>query len=262
MRSAVLGGAGATATALGASATRAGAAEVDDTHPITIPKEFEQAKNATLPDVDFPMSGAQVFARACKEEGVKALFCCPGNYDVVHAIADTGIPTYGGRHEGSLCHAADAFTSSHRRGRGGLGDRGPRVHRHDLRRRGRQRGALAGAGAGQQQVGVCRGHRAGHPGRLSAADDRGHAEVRQAAHHPGPGLGVRRLRVPSAEERRAQAGASRLPGRDRPGAIPGPERARVLLRQDEVPHRHQVPHPDPTAIDAAVDMLRSARSGR
>ena len=108
MKSAVLGGAGATATALGAAGT-ARAAEVDDTHPITIPKEFEQAKNAELPTVDFPMSGAQVFARACKEEGVKALFCCPGNYDVVHAIADTGIPTYGGRHEGSLCHAADAF---------------------------------------------------------------------------------------------------------------------------------------------------------
>ena len=50
-----------------------------------------------------------MFARACHEEGVKALFCCPGNYEVVHAIADTGIPTYGGRHEGSMCHAADAF---------------------------------------------------------------------------------------------------------------------------------------------------------
>ena len=51
-----------------------------------------------------------MFARACKAEGVAALFCCPGNYSVVHAISDTGIPTYGGRHEGALCHAADAFT--------------------------------------------------------------------------------------------------------------------------------------------------------
>ena len=81
----------------------------EDIKPITIPAEFEAAKGAMLPAVDFPMSGAQVFARACKEEGVKALFTCPGNYDVVHAIADTGIPTYSGRHEGSLCHAADAF---------------------------------------------------------------------------------------------------------------------------------------------------------
>ena len=55
------------------------------------------------------MTGAQVFARACKEEGVAALFCCPGNYTVTHAIASTGIPTYGGRHEGSMAHAADAF---------------------------------------------------------------------------------------------------------------------------------------------------------
>ena len=55
------------------------------------------------------MTGAQVFARACKEEGVAALFCCPGNYTVVNAIAATGIPTYDGRHEGALCHAADAF---------------------------------------------------------------------------------------------------------------------------------------------------------
>jgi thiamine pyrophosphate-dependent acetolactate synthase large subunit-like protein len=55
------------------------------------------------------MTGAQVFARACREEGVAALFCCPGNYGVIHAIAGTGIPTYSGRHEGSMTHAADAF---------------------------------------------------------------------------------------------------------------------------------------------------------
>ena len=55
------------------------------------------------------MTGAQVFARVCKEEGLAALFCCPGNYNVVNAIAQEGIPTYSGRHEGSMCHAADAF---------------------------------------------------------------------------------------------------------------------------------------------------------
>ena len=106
MRQAALGGAGAAA-AFGTGRTAFAAEE--DVKPITIPAEFEAAKGAPLPAVDFPMSGAQVFARACKEEGVKALFCCPGNYDVVHAIADTGVPTYSGRHEGSLCHAADAF---------------------------------------------------------------------------------------------------------------------------------------------------------
>ena len=107
MRQAVLGSAGATAAALG-TARVANAAE-EDVKPIAVPSEFEKAKQAALPTVDFPMSGAQVFARACKEEGVKGLFCCPGNYDVVHAIMDTGIPTYSGRHEGYLCHAADAF---------------------------------------------------------------------------------------------------------------------------------------------------------
>ena len=107
MRQAVLGSAGATAAAFGG--TEVARAAEEDAKPITIPSEFEQAKRASLEPVDFPMSGAQVFARACKEEGVEALFCCPGNYDVVHAIANTGIPTYSGRHEGSLCHAADAF---------------------------------------------------------------------------------------------------------------------------------------------------------
>ena len=57
----------------------------------------------------FPMRGAQVFARACKQEGLAALFCCPGNYDVINAIADEGIPSFGGRTEGAMCAAADGF---------------------------------------------------------------------------------------------------------------------------------------------------------
>ena len=108
MKQAVLG-AGATAAAIGTGTVAATAAEDDAARPITIPKEFEAARAATLPTIDFPMTGAQVFGQACKDEGVAALFCCPGNYTVVHAIADAGIPTYSGRHEGSLCHAADAF---------------------------------------------------------------------------------------------------------------------------------------------------------
>ena len=107
MRQAALGGAGATAAALGAG--RVAAAAEDDARPIAVPKEFDAADKAPARAVDFPMIGAQVFARACREEGVAALFCCPGNYLVVHAMAEAGIPTYSGRHEGSLCHAADAF---------------------------------------------------------------------------------------------------------------------------------------------------------
>ncbi|MEE2963551.1 MAG: hypothetical protein VX427_05305, partial [Acidobacteriota bacterium] len=65
MKQAVLG-AGATAATLGAGSVGLAAAE-EDTAPIRVPDEFETAKNAALPAVDFPMTGAQVFARACKE---------------------------------------------------------------------------------------------------------------------------------------------------------------------------------------------------
>ena len=77
--------------------------------PIRVPAEFAAAANAAPLTFSFPMTGAQMFARACKEEGVAALFACPGNYPIIHAIASCGIPAYGGRHEGSMAHAADAF---------------------------------------------------------------------------------------------------------------------------------------------------------
>jgi thiamine pyrophosphate-dependent acetolactate synthase large subunit-like protein len=107
-------GAGATAVAALGVRTNAEAAggqtaAVAVGAPITIPAEFTAASAAAETAIDFPMTGAQVFARACKEEGVAALFCCPGNYPVIHAIASTGIASYGGRHEGSMAHAADAF---------------------------------------------------------------------------------------------------------------------------------------------------------
>ncbi|MBZ5559979.1 MAG: thiamine pyrophosphate-binding protein [Acidobacteriia bacterium] len=107
-------GAGATAAVAAANATVAagalagGAADDSSAPPIRIPAEFA-ARGTGLPALDFPLTGAQVFARVCKEEGVAALFCCPGNYPVIHAIASTGIPSFGGRHEGSMAHAADAF---------------------------------------------------------------------------------------------------------------------------------------------------------
>jgi thiamine pyrophosphate-dependent acetolactate synthase large subunit-like protein len=115
LRNAVAG-AGATAAAtLGtapAHAAQQGGAQNDagsGAAPIRVPAEFAAASSAATVSFDFPMTGAQVFARACKEEGVAALFACPGNYPVVHAMAAAGIPAYGGRHEGSMAHAADAF---------------------------------------------------------------------------------------------------------------------------------------------------------
>jgi thiamine pyrophosphate-dependent acetolactate synthase large subunit-like protein len=117
LRKAVAGAGAAAAAAIGASSvvgagpgqTGAPAGTTNGVAPITIPSEFAAAAAAPATRLDFPMTGAQIFARACKEEGVAALFCCPGNYAVTHAIASTGIPSYGGRHEGAMAHAADAF---------------------------------------------------------------------------------------------------------------------------------------------------------
>src|SRR5258705_1520600 len=104
-------GAGATAaTMIGTAKVSLASDAPDGARPIKIPDEFALAANAPLKKADFPMTGAEVFARVCKEEGLSALFCCPGNYNIQNAIALEGIPTSSGRHEGSMCHAADAFT--------------------------------------------------------------------------------------------------------------------------------------------------------
>lgn len=55
------------------------------------------------------MSGAEVFAGICKDENLAALFCAPGNYSITHAMAASGIPSFGGRTEGGMCSAADGF---------------------------------------------------------------------------------------------------------------------------------------------------------
>lgn len=103
-------GAGATAaTMLGAPKSAAAEAPDVAAQPIKIPDEFGLAAKVPPKKAEFPMTGAEVFARVCKEEGLAALFCCPGNYNIQNAIALEGIPTYSGRHEGSMCHAADAF---------------------------------------------------------------------------------------------------------------------------------------------------------
>ncbi len=92
--------------------TTAPLAPTDGPAAITIPAEFAAAASTPGKESAFPMTGAEVFAKVCKSEGVAALFCCPGNYTVVHAMAQAGIPAFGGRHEGSMAHAADAFVRS------------------------------------------------------------------------------------------------------------------------------------------------------
>ena len=80
---------------------------------ITIPKELPTSLGETPKVGSFEgrgMTGAEVFAKLCKEEELAALFCCPGNYTVINAIAAAGVPAYGGRSEGSMCAAADGFS--------------------------------------------------------------------------------------------------------------------------------------------------------
>lgn len=109
--SSAIGAAGLAAAAMGAAAK---ARAADDDAPdaanrITIPKEITESLKAPWTKADFPMTGAQVFARVCKDEGVGAMFCAPGNYQIINALAEEGIPSFGGRTEGSMTSAADGF---------------------------------------------------------------------------------------------------------------------------------------------------------
>ncbi len=100
---------GAVAAAVAAGGTaRASVTERRDAN-ITIPGEVPASLTEDAASAEFPMTGAQVFAKACKREGLAALFCAPGNYVVINAIASEGIPCYGGRTEGMMCAAADGF---------------------------------------------------------------------------------------------------------------------------------------------------------
>ena len=80
---------------------------------ITIPKDLPTSLGENPKVGSFEgrgMTGAEVFAKLCKDEDLAALFCCPGNYTVINAIAAAGVPAYGGRSEGSMCAMADGFS--------------------------------------------------------------------------------------------------------------------------------------------------------
>ncbi len=80
---------------------------------IRVPKEIPAALAEQPVEGKFEgngMMGAEIFAQLCKQEGLAAMFCCPGNYTVTHAIAAAGIPSYGGRTEGSMAAAADGYS--------------------------------------------------------------------------------------------------------------------------------------------------------
>ncbi len=107
--SAAVGGA---ATAGIASSSFAADVPELDIPSIKIPKDIidsiaQEAKPGSFEGQG--MTGAEVFAKVCVDEDLAGLFCCPGNYTVINAIAAAGIPAYGGRTEGAMCSAADGF---------------------------------------------------------------------------------------------------------------------------------------------------------
>lgn len=100
---------GAVAAAVAAGADAAASTTERHDGNIKLPSEVPASLAEDSKPPDFPMTGAQIFAKACKAEGLAALFCAPGNYVVINAIASEGIPSYGGRTEGMMCAAADGF---------------------------------------------------------------------------------------------------------------------------------------------------------
>lgn len=108
-------GVAATGFATGASAAEEGTGTVasGDIPSIRLADAFK----ASLAEAPAPttfegagMSGADVFANLCKQEDLAGLFCCPGNYTIINALAAAGIPAYGGRTEGAMCAMADGFS--------------------------------------------------------------------------------------------------------------------------------------------------------
>ena len=104
---------GAAATAVGVTSVASGATVPDaDIPTIRIPADLVESLEQEAKPGEFGsrgMTGAEVFARVCKDEELAALFCCPGNYTVINALAAAGIPAYGGRTEGAMCAMADGF---------------------------------------------------------------------------------------------------------------------------------------------------------
>lgn len=101
------------AALMGPMAAAAAAATSGSIPSISIPKEIPANLNEAAKPGSFEgrgMTGAEIFAKLCKDEDLAALFCCPGNYTVINAIAAAGVPTYGGRTEGAMCAAADGFS--------------------------------------------------------------------------------------------------------------------------------------------------------
>ena len=255
MKKAVIG-AGATA-ALGTARAGLAAPADDGGKPITIPKEFADAAALAPKQVDFPMVGAQVFARACKEEGVSALFCCPGNYLIVHALAEVGIPTYSGRDEGSLCHAADAFCRATGEIAATSGTEGPGFTDMIC--------GVAAANAARSPILVL----ASNSTILGDDTERGIQDGYQQPATEGLRKYGKRLITPERTWeyagfafRQLKTGVPKPVHLDFPAEVAGArfaDASELEYYYDRTKYRTEAkPHPDPAAIDAAVQLLRSA----
>ncbi|MEJ2088607.1 MAG: thiamine pyrophosphate-binding protein, partial [Gammaproteobacteria bacterium] len=110
LRKAAVGAGAVGAAAAGSFTAPAHALPESGEPPIVRTEAHRIFKDAPISAFSFPAQGAELFAKVCKEEGLAALFCCPGNYSVISALGNAGIPIYGGRGEGPMCSAADAFT--------------------------------------------------------------------------------------------------------------------------------------------------------
>lgn len=107
-----------SAAGLGVAATGLGTSRLALGQEAEIPSvRMADAFEASLAEAPQPaefsgkgMSGAEVFANLCKQEELSALFCCPGNYTVINALAAAGIASYGGRTEGAMCAMADGYS--------------------------------------------------------------------------------------------------------------------------------------------------------
>ncbi len=183
------------------------------------------------------MTGAEVFAKSCKDEDLAALFCCPGNYQIINAISAAGIPAFGGRSEGSMTSAADGFSRCTGEVTACSGTEGP--------------------GFTNMIMNIAVAHRARTPLLVLASnvtiatDDREYFIQTGYQQPTTEGLKKygKRLIAPDriheyaayafrqSEDGRAGTGAPRFSRRDLSGPLQGCVAAEGILRQREIPHR-------------------------
>ncbi len=96
-----------------ARSTHAQSADTGKIQSIQIPSDLVNSIAAPLRVGSYEgkgQTGAEIFAGMCTAENLAAMFCCPGNYTVINAIASAGVLCYGGRSEGAMASAADGFS--------------------------------------------------------------------------------------------------------------------------------------------------------